>query len=75
MKAKYLFVIGHENTHSLGPNMPNDKLGKYTHIIKENKADKEQMAFLDLLTKEGYYTEYTRKTFIITFVVDSSCQC
>ena len=70
-EAKHLFVIGHENTHSLGPNMPNDKLGKYTHIIEENKADMGSLAFLDLLTKEGYYTEDTRKTIIITFVVDS----
>ena len=70
-EARHLFVIGHENTHSLGPNMPNDKLGKYTHIIEENKADMGSLAFLDILTKEGYYTEETRKAIIITFIVDT----
>ena len=38
-EAAHLFVIGHENAHSLGPKKPNDKLGKYSHIIEENKAD------------------------------------
>ena len=70
-EARHLFVIGHENTHSLGPNMANDKLGKYTHIIEENKADMGSLAFLDILTKEGYYTEETRKAIIITFIVDT----
>ena len=70
-EARHLFVIGHENTHSLGPNKPNDKLGKYTHIIEENKADMGSMAFLDLLTKEGYYTEEMKKAIIITAVVDT----
>ena len=70
-EARHLFVIGHENTHSLGPNMSNDKLGKYTHIIEENKADMGSMSFLDILTKEGYYTEETRKAIIITAIVDT----
>ena len=65
------FTIGHENTHSLGPNRPNDKLGKYSHIIEENKADMGGLAFLDLLTKEGYYTEEKCKKIIITSVVDT----
>jgi len=70
-EARHLFVIGHENTHSLGPNKPNDKLGKYTHIIEENKADMGSMAFLDILTKEGYYTDEMKKSIIITAVVDT----
>ena len=61
-EADHWFTIGHENTHSLGPNRPNDKLGKYSHIIEENKADMGGLAFLDLLTKEGYYTEEKKKT-------------
>ena len=61
-EARHLFVIGHENTHSLGPNKPNDKLGKYSHIIEENKADMGGLAFLDILTKEGYYTEEMKKS-------------
>ena len=70
-EARHLFVIGHENTHSLGPNLPNSKLGKYSHIIEENKADMGSMAFLDLLTSQGYYTEETKKAIIITAVVDT----
>ena len=69
-EADHLFTIGHENTHSLGPNRPNDKLGKYSHIIEENKADMGGLAFLDLLTKEGYYTEEQKKQIIVTVVAD-----
>ena len=70
-EAAHLFVIGHENTHSLGPKKPNDKLGKYSHIIEENKADMGGLAFLDLLTKEGYYTEEQKTQIIVTVVVDT----
>ena len=70
-EARHLFVVGHENTHSLGPNKPNDKLGKYSHIIEENKADMGSLSFVDILTKEGYYTEEMRKAVIITAVVDT----
>ena len=70
-EARHLFVIGHENTHSLGPNMSNDKLGKYSHIIEENKADMGSLSFVDILTEEGYYTQEMRKAVIITAVVDT----
>ena len=70
-EADHWFAIGHENTHSLGPNRPNDKLGKYSHIIEENKADMGGLAFLDLLTKEGYYTEEKKRQIIVTAVVDT----
>ena len=70
-EARHLFVIGHENTHSLGPNNPNDKLGKYSHILEENKADMGSLSFVDLLTEEGYYTKYMRKNIIVTTIVDS----
>ena len=70
-EAAHLFVIGHENTHSLGPKKPNDKLGKYSHIIEENKADMGGFSFLDILTKEGYYTEETKKKIIVTSLMDN----
>ena len=70
-EADHWFTIGHENTHSLGPKKPNDKLGKYSHIIEENKADMGGMGFLDLLTKEGYYTEEVKKKIVVTFVLDT----
>ena len=70
-EADHWFTIGHENTHSLGPNRPNDKLGKYSHIIEENKADMGGLAFLDLLTKEGHYTEEQKTQIIVTAIVDT----
>ena len=70
-EADHWFTIGHENTHSLGPNKPNDKLGKYSHIIEENKADMGGLAFLDILTKEGYYTEEKKIKIIVTAVADT----
>ena len=70
-EADHLFTIEHENTHSLGPKKPNDKLGKYSHIIEENKADMGGLAFLDLLTKEGDYTEEQKTQIIVTAVVDT----
>ena len=70
-EAGHWFTIGHENTHSLGPNKPNDKLGKYSHIIEENKADMGSLAFLDLLEKEGFYDEELKKKIIVTAVVDT----
>ena len=70
-EAAHLFVIGHENTHSLGPKKPNDKLGKYSHIIEENKADMGGLAFLEILTKEKYYTEEQKVKIIITDVDDT----
>ena len=70
-EADHWFTIGHENTHSLGPSKPNDKLGKYSHIIEENKADMGGLSFLDILTKEGYYTDEQKKQIIVTAVVDT----
>ena len=70
-ESKHWFTIGHENTHSLGPNKPNDKLGKYSHIIEENKADMGSLAFLDILAKEGYYTEEKKNKIIVTFIVNT----
>ena len=70
-EADHWFTIGHENTHSLGPKKPNDKLGKYSHIIEENKADMGSLAFLDLLEKEGFYNEELKKKIIVSAVVDT----
>ena len=70
-EANHWHTIGHENTHSLGPQKSNDKLGKYSHIIEENKADMGGLGFVDILTKEGYYTEEQRKQMIVTIIVNS----
>ena len=70
VEADHWFTIGHENIHSLGPNMENSKLGEYSNIIEENKADMGALAFVDLLTKLKYYSEDQRLKIIVTSVVD-----
>ena len=69
-EADHWFTINHENTHSLGPKNAKNKLGKYAHIIEENKADMGGLAFLDLLTEEGYYTQQQKEQIIVTVVTD-----
>ena len=69
-EADHWFTIGHENTHSLGPKNAKNKLGKYAHIIEENKADMGGLAFVDLLTEEGYYTQQQKEQIIVTVVTD-----
>ena len=68
--ADHLFTIGHENVHSLGPT-GNEKLGKYTSIIEENKADMGSIAFLNLLEDKGMYDKKTKEEIIVTYCTDN----
>ncbi len=70
-EADHWFTIGHENAHSLGPKKGSEKLGKYRNIIEENKADMGALAFVDLLTELGMYTEEQRKQIIVTTIADN----
>ena len=70
-EADHWFTIGHENAHSLGPKESSEALGKYRNIIEENKADMGALAFVDLLTQLGMYTEEQRLQIIVTFVADN----
>ena len=70
-EADHWFTIGHENVHSLGPNMKVNNLGIYKSIIEENKADMGALAFVDLLQNLSYYNETQREKIIVTAVVDS----
>ena len=70
-EADHWFTIGHENAHSLGPKESSEKLGKYRNIIEENKADMGALAFVDLLTELGMYSEEQRLQIIVTFVADN----
>ena len=70
-EADHWFTIGHENAHSLGPKKSSESLGKYRNIIEENKADMGSLAFVDLLTELGMYTEEQRKQIIVTTVADN----
>ena len=70
-EADHWFTIGHENANSLGPKKACETLGKYRNIIEENKADMGSLAFVDLLTELGMYTEEQRKQIIVTTVADN----
>lgn len=70
-EADHWFTIGHENAHSLGPKKGCEKLGKYRNIIEENKADMAALAFVDLLTELGMYTQEQRKQIIVTVIADN----
>ena len=70
-EADHWFTIGHENAHSLGPKKACETLGKYRNIIEENKADMGSLAFVDLLTELGMYTEDQRKQIIVTTMADN----
>ena len=66
----HLFVIGHENGHSLGPNSAyQTSLGIYKHIIEEHKADVVSMAFMPEYVKAGVLDELTLKKIYVTHVV------
>ena len=70
-EADHWFTIGHETAHSLGPREGSEKLGKYRNIIEENKADMGALAFVDLLTELGMYTDEQRKQIIVTTITDN----
>lgn len=70
-EADHWFTIGHENTHSLGPNKGTEALGKYKSIIEENKADMGALAFLDILEEKGMYTHEQVLQMIVTFAADN----
>jgi len=70
-EADHWFTIGHENAHSLGPKKACETLGKYRNIIEENKADMGSLAFVDLLTELGMYSQEQRKQIIVTTIADN----
>ncbi len=70
-EADHWFTIGHENTHSLGPNKGTEALGKYKSIIEENKADMGALAFLDLLEEKGMYTHEQVLQMVVSFAADN----
>ena len=70
-EADHWFTIGHENAHSLGPKGSSEALGKYRNIIEENKADMGALAFVDLLTELGMYTQEQRLQIIVTTMADN----
>lgn len=70
-EADHWFTIGHENAHSLGPKEGTESLGKYKHIIEENKADMTALTMLDKLVELGMYSEFQKKQIIVSFAADN----
>ncbi len=69
-EAEHIFVIGHENGHSLGPNSSyQNALGLYKHTIEENKADVVSITFMPEYVKAGIIDEQTLKEVYTTWVV------
>lgn len=67
--SDHLFVIGHENGHSLGPdNEYQRNLGLYKSTIEEEKADVISMSFMPEYVKAGVIDEETLKKVYTTWV-------
>ena len=69
-EADHVFVIGHENGHSLGPDSSyKDALGNYRHIIEENKADVVSIAMMPEYVKSGVIDELMLKKIYTTWII------
>ncbi len=68
-EADHIFVIGHENGHSLGPsNEYQSSLGICKSIIEENKADSISISFMPEYVKRGIITEEQLKEIYTTWL-------
>lgn len=69
-EADHLFVIGHENAHSLGPTSEfQSSLGQYKNLIEEQKADVASVAFMHEYVKNGTISEKQLKQVYATLVI------
>ncbi|MFI3241927.1 MAG: hypothetical protein R3Y43_05110 [Alphaproteobacteria bacterium] len=69
-EADHLFVIGHENGHSYGPNSEHQvALGIYKHTIEEHKADVISVAFMKHYAEKGIITKQELKEIYTTWVI------
>lgn len=66
-----VFVVGHENGHSLGPDSSfQNALGMYKHIIEEHKADVISIASIaEVANYENLFDETTLKKIFASWVV------
>ncbi len=70
VEAEHLFVIGHENGHSLGPDSSyQSTLGSYKHIIEEHKADVISLAMMPQMVKLGIIDAETLRKIYLTHIV------
>ena len=69
LEADHLFVIGHENGHSLGPSSEYQNApGICKSIIEENKADTISISFMPEYVKQGIITEDELKEIYTTWI-------
>ena len=69
-EAEHIFVIGHENGHSLGPDSSyKNALGVYHHIIEENKADVVSIAMMPEYVKAGVIDDIMLKKIYVTWIM------
>lgn len=69
-EADHIFVIGHENGHSLGPSSEyQNSPGICKSIIEENKADTVSISFMPEYVKQGIITEERLKQIYTTWIV------
>ena len=69
-EAEHIFVIGHENGHSLGPDSSyQNALGLHKHTIEENKADVVSITFMPEYVKAGIISEQTLKEVYVTWII------
>lgn len=67
-EADHIFVIGHENGHSLGPSSEyQNSPGICKSIIEENKADTISISFMPEYVKHGVITEEQLKQIYTTW--------
>lgn len=68
-EADHIFVIGHENGHSLGPKSEyQNSPGIYKSIIEENKADTISISFMPEYMKQGVISEDRLKQIYTTWI-------
>ena len=68
-EADHIFVIGHENGHSLGPKSEyQNSPGICKSIIEENKADTISISFMPEYVKQGVITEERLKQIYTTWI-------
>ena len=67
-ETNHIFVIGHENGHSLGPSSEyQNSPGICKSIIEENKADTVSLSFMPEYVKRGIITEQQLKEIYTTW--------
>ena len=75
-EADHIFVIGHENGHSLGPKAEyQNSPGIYKSIIEENKADTISISFMPEYVKRGIITEEQLKEIYTTWITRRLLLC